>query len=165
MKLNEIKDNKGARKSRMRVARGPGCGKGVRGGRGDKGQNARSGVAVRGFEGGQMPIYRRLPKRGFKNTNFARQFAVINVGSLQEAIEAKKLDAKGEIGELELLNAGLVRKAKDGIKLLGGGELKTKLNLKLSGFSNSAKEAVEKAGGKIELVLREALVTSEKEEK
>ncbi|MGD9638207.1 MAG: 50S ribosomal protein L15 [Alphaproteobacteria bacterium] len=163
MKLNEIKDNKGARKSRMRVARGSGCGKGVTGGRGDKGQKSRSGVAVHGFEGGQMPIYRRLPKRGFNNEMFASNFAVINLGKLQAAVDAKKLDAKSEIGEAEILKAGLLKKAKDGIKVLGGGELKTALNLKVSGYSSKAKEAIEKNGGKIEIVLNSKLVVKAEE--
>lgn len=163
MKLNEIKDNKGARKSRMRVARGLGSGKGVTSGRGDKGQKARSGVAVFGFEGGQMPIYRRLPKRGFSNVKFARHFAVINIGDLQSAVDTKRLDPKAEIGETEILNAGLIKSARDGIRVLGNGELKAKLNLKVSGFSNTAKEAVEKAGGKIEIVMKTAVVVSAKE--
>lgn len=147
MKLNEIKDNEGARKSRKRVARGMGCGSGKTAGRGQKGQKARSGVAVRSFEGGQMPIYRRLPKRGFNNP-FAKTFAVVNLDTIQKAIDAGKLSAN-EINVEALLNANVISKALDGVRLLARGAISTSINITVNSASKSAVEAVEKAGGKV----------------
>ena len=148
MKLNEIKDNEGARKSRKRVAaRGMGCGSGKTAGRGQKGQKARSGVAVRSFEGGQMPIYRRLPKRGFNNP-FAKTFAVVNLDTIQKAIDAGKLSAN-EINVEALLKANVISKALDGVRLLARGAISTSINITVNSASKSAVEAVEKAGGKV----------------
>ena len=151
MKLNQISDKAGSRKERMRVGRGIGSGKGKTCGRGGKGQTARSGVAIKGFEGGQMPLHRRLPKRGFKNVMRA-DYAEINLGRLQEAVDAQKLDAKATVAVAALVKAGVLRRAKDGVRLLGNGELKTKLNLVVAGATKSAIAAVEKAGGKVEIV-------------
>lgn len=148
MKLNEIRDNDGARKSRMRICRGIGSGKGKTGGRGGKGQTARTGVAINGFEGGQMPIYRRLPKRGFNNI-FAGKFAELNLGHLQVAIDKGLLDAAKEIDAEMLVASGVLKQAYDGIRLLGKGELKAKVTIKVAGASEAAKAAVEKAGGKV----------------
>ncbi len=150
-KLNEIRDNPGARKSRMRIGRGIGSGKGKTGGRGQKGQKSRSGVAVKGFEGGQMPLHMRLPKRGFNNP-FAKDFSEVNIGMIQKFIDAGKLDAKGTIDHEALKAAGLARGGKDGLRLLGKGELTTKLTLTVAGASKGAIEAVEKAGGSVEIV-------------
>jgi large subunit ribosomal protein L15 len=151
MKLNELSDNPGARKSRTRVGRGIGSGKGKTGGRGVKGQKSRSGVSIKGFEGGQMPIYRRMPKRGFTNL-FRKEFAVVNLGRLQQAIDDKRLDAKKTIDTAALMAAGLVgRRVGDGVRLLANGELKTKVTIDLAGASKAAVEAVEKAGGKVVL--------------
>jgi len=152
MKLNDIRDNPGARKERIRVGRGIGSGKGKTGGRGQKGQKSRSGVAVKGFEGGQMPLHMRLPKRGFNNI-FAKDYAEVNIGIVQKAIEAKKLDAKGTIDHAALKAAGLARGGKDGVRLLGKGELTAKVSFKVAGASKGAREAVEKAGGSIELIV------------
>ena len=151
MKLNQISDKAGSRKERMRVGRGIGSGKGKTCGRGGKGQTARSGVAIKGFEGGQMPLHRRLPKRGFKNVMRA-DYAEINLGRLQEAVDAQKLAAKATVAVAALVKAGVLRRAKDGVRLLGNGELKTKLNLVVAGATKSAIAAVEKAGGKVEIV-------------
>lgn len=148
MKLNEIRDNDGARKGRMRICRGIGSGKGKTGGRGGKGQTARTGVAINGFEGGQMPIYRRMPKRGFKNI-FALKYAEVNLGRLQAAIDKGVLNAAEEINAEALISAGVVKSAFDGIRLLGDGELTAKVTIKVAGSTASAKEAVEKAGGKV----------------
>ncbi len=148
MKLNEISDNPGATTARKRVGRGIGSGTGKTGGRGVKGQKSRSGVSLLGFEGGQMPLYRRLPKRGFKNP-FAKEFSVVNLGRLQVALDAGKLDAKQTIDEAVLIAAGIASKSKNGIKLLAKGELKAKLDLDIAGASRSAIAAVEKAGGKV----------------
>lgn len=148
MKLNELKDVAGARKARTRVGRGPGSGKGKTGGRGVKGQKSRSGVAINGFEGGQMPIFKRLPKRGFNNI-FKKDFAVVNLGRLQAAIDNKKLDSKKAINVDALIAAGLVGKVKDGVRLLAKGELKAKINIEVTGASAGAIAAVEKAGGKV----------------
>lgn len=148
MQLNEIKDNEGARKGRMRVARGVGSGKGRTGGRGGKGQTARSGVAINGFEGGQMPIYRRLPKRGFNNI-FRLKFVEINLGTIQKAIDAKSLDASKEINEVSLMEAGLIKTVKDGVRLLGKGTLTTKATIKVAGASETAQKAVADAGGQV----------------
>ncbi len=152
MKLNEIRDNEGARKRRMRVGRGIGSGKGKTAGRGQKGQKSRSGVSVFGFEGGQMPLHMRLPKRGFNNI-FAKDYAEVNLGAIQKLIDAGKLDAKGTLDHAALKAAGLARGGKDGVRLLGKGELKAKLALKVAGASKGAREAVEKAGGSIEIVV------------
>src|SRR3989337_1506020 len=146
MKLNELKDNKGARKSKMRVGRGIGSGKGKTAGRGQKGQTSRSGVSINGFEGGQMPLHMRLPKRGFHNI-FAKDFAAVNNGAIQKAIDAGKLDAKGTLDHDALKGAGLARGGKDGVRLLGKGELKAKLSLRVAGASQGARQAVQKAGG------------------
>lgn len=148
MKINDLRDNKGARKNRTRVGRGIGSGLGKTAGRGQKGQGSRSGVAINGFEGGQMPLHMRLPKRGFNNL-FAKDYAIVNIGTLQRAVDEKKLDAKAALGEAELLAAGLVRKSKHGVSLLGKGELKTKLTLTVARASKGALAAVEKAGGKV----------------
>ena len=153
MKLNDLRDNKGARKGRMRVGRGIGSGKGKTAGRGQKGQKSRSGVSVFGFEGGQMPLHMRIPKRGFNNI-FAKDYAEVNVGAIQKAIDAGKLDIKGTLDHDALKAAGLARGGKDGVRLLGKGELKAKLALKIAGASKGAREAVEKAGGSIEIIER-----------
>ena len=151
MKLNELRDNKGARKSRMRVGRGIGSGKGKTAGRGGKGQTARSGVRIKGFEGGQMPIHRRLPKRGFTNV-FRREFAEINLDRIQGAIDAKTLDANATINAESLVKSGAIRRAKDGVRLLGRGEIKVKLTVEVHGASKSAIAAVEKAGGTVKIL-------------
>ena len=150
MKLNEIRDNEGARKLRKRVARGIGSGSGKTGGRGVKGQKSRSGVAVNGFEGGQMPIYRRLPKRGFNN-HFAKEYAVVNLDTLQKAVDAGKLNAE-DINIEALLKAGVVSKKLDGIRLLARGAITSKVNVTVNSASKSAVAAVEKAGGKVNFV-------------
>jgi large subunit ribosomal protein L15 len=152
MKLNEIAPRPGARKKRFRIGRGIGSGAGKTGGRGGKGQTARSGVRIKGFEGGQMPLHRRLPKRGFKNTAFARRLNEVNLGKLQTAIDAKLLDAGAVIDVAALVKAGVLRRAKDGVRLLGNGEIKTKINLEVFGASKSAVEAVEKAGGSVKIL-------------
>lgn len=156
MKLNDLRDNPGARKKRMSVGRGIGSGKGKTCGRGVKGQKARTGVSIRGFEGGQMPLHRRLPKRGFV-TMFPKDYAELNLGRLQQAIEAGRLDAKKPITEDMLMEAGVCARARDGVRLLGKGELKVKVDLTVAGASASAVKAVEKAGGKV-------TVTAKKEE-
>src|SRR5690606_30588870 len=150
MKLNELRDADGATKARKRVGRGIGSGSGKTGGRGVKGQKSRSGVAIKGFEGGQMPLYRRLPKRGFTNI-FGEDFNEVSVGRIQAAIDAKKLDAKETIDVAALVKAGVVRRAKEGVRLLGGGEIKAKVTLDVAGASKSAVEKVEKAGGSVKL--------------
>lgn len=152
MKLNELSDLEGATKKSKRVGRGPGSGKGKMGGRGVKGQTSRSGVAIKGFEGGQMPLHRRLPKRGFNNI-FAKRFAVINLASLQTAVDAGKLAAGETVTEDRLVETGVVRRKRDGVRLLGRGELSVALNLELSGFSKSAADAVSKAGGSVKSIL------------
>jgi large subunit ribosomal protein L15 len=148
MKLTEIADNPGARKSRRRVGRGIGSGKGKTAGRGVKGQKARTGVAVKGFEGGQMPLHRRLPKRGFKNV-WAKTLNEVNLGRIQQAIDAGKLDPAAPIDVAALVKAGVLRRAKDGVRVLGDGEIKAKVALTVYGASKSAAAAVEKAGGSI----------------
>jgi large subunit ribosomal protein L15 len=148
MKLNELRDNPGARKPGKRVGRGIGSGKGKTAGKGVKGQKARSGVAINGFEGGQMPIYRRLPKRGFTNT-FRVEYQEVNLGRLQKAIDEGRLDAGQTVDAAALEAAGLVRKAKDGIKLLGSGDLTAKLTIAVTAASKGAVEAVERAGGSV----------------
>lgn len=150
MKLNDLRDNEGARKSRMRVGRGIGSGKGKTAARGQKGQKSRSGVAVKGFEGGQMPLHMRLPKRGFNNP-FGKDYAEVNLGMIQKFIDAKKLDGKKTVDQEALKAAGLVRGGKDGVRLLGKGELTTKVQFKVAGASKGAIEAVEKAGGSVEV--------------
>lgn len=156
MKLHEIRDNDGANRKKKRVARGPGSGKGKTAGRGIKGQKSRSGVALNGYEGGQMPLYRRLPKRGFNKPN-AKSFAVVNLGQIQGFIDAGKIDASAELTEDALVASGLVRRKLDGIRLLAKGELKAGLTITVTGASKSAVEAVEKAGGKVQLPATEAV--------
>ncbi len=148
MKLHEIRDNDGANRKKKRVARGPGSGKGKTAGRGIKGQTSRSGVALNGYEGGQMPLYRRLPKRGFSKPN-RLEFAVLNLGQLQQFIDAGKIDVKADINEDVLVASGVIRRKLDGVRLLAKGELKAKVNLTVAGASKTAVEAVEKAGGKV----------------
>ncbi|AZY93213.1 MULTISPECIES: 50S ribosomal protein L15 [Paracoccus] len=150
MKLHEIRDNDGANRSKKRVARGPGSGKGKTAGRGIKGQKSRSGVALGGYEGGQMPLYRRLPKRGFSKPN-AKSFAVVNLGQIQGFIDAGKIDGKAELTEDALVASGLVRRKLDGIRLLATGELKSGMTITVTGASKAAIDAVEKAGGKVNL--------------
>ncbi len=149
MKLNDIKPKEGSVHEKTRVGRGIGSGKGKTGGRGVKGQKARSGVAIKGFEGGQMPLDRRMPKMGFRNI-FRKQYAELSLGKLQAAIDAKKFDASKPVDESVLFMSKVVGRKKDGIKLIGSGELKSKVDLKITKATASAKEAVEKAGGKIE---------------
>jgi large subunit ribosomal protein L15 len=151
MRLNGLSDNPGSSKKRMRVGRGIGSGKGKTGGRGVKGQKARTGVAIKGFEGGQMPLHRRLPKRGFHNL-FANDFNEVNVGRLQQAVDAGKLDASVLVTVEALVNAGICSNARDGVKILGAGELSTKLNFEVVGASKSAVEAIEKLGGKVTII-------------
>lgn len=146
MKLNELRDNEGATKSKKRRGRGPGSGLGKMGGRGIKGQKSRSGVAIKGYEGGQMPLYQRLPKRGFNNIN-RKTYAVVNLGLIQKFIDEKKIDAKKDITEDALIESGLVRRKKDGIRVLAKGEFTAKAKIAVTGASKGAIEAVEKAGG------------------
>ena len=152
MRLNELKDNEGSRKLRVRVGRGIGSGMGKQGGRGGKGQTARSGVRIKGFEGGQMPLHRRLPKRGFKNTPFAKKLNEVNLERVQAAIDAGKLSAGATVDAAALVAAGVLRRAKDGVRLLGVGEIKAKLNFSVWGASKSAVAAVEKAGGSVQIL-------------
>ena len=151
MKLSDIADNAGSRKKRMRIGRGIGSGKGKTGGRGGKGQTARSGVRIKGFEGGQMPLHRRLPKRGFNNI-FRLEFAEINLDRLQAAIDAGSIDAKATVNAESLVKSGVVRRARDGIRLLGRGEIKAKLTIEVHGASKAAIAAVEKAGGSVKIL-------------
>jgi large subunit ribosomal protein L15 len=153
MQNNELKENQGARKGRMGVGRGIGSGKGKTAGRGYKGAKARSGVSIAGFEGGQMPLHMRLPKRGFNNI-FAKDYAEVNVGAVQKALDAGKLDAKGMLDHDALKAAGLARGGKDGVRLLGKGDLTAKLAFRVAGVSKGAREAIEKAGGSVELIER-----------
>ncbi len=153
MKLNDLRDNPGATKKRMRVGRGPGSGKGKTAGRGIKGQKSRSGVAINGYEGGQMPLYQRLPKRGFNKPN-RKSYAVVNLGMIQKFIEAGKLGAG--ITETELVDSGLVRRKLDGVRVLAKGEFSAKVTLSVTGASKSAVEAVEKAGGSLTVAAKEA---------
>ena len=150
MKLTDLRDNPGARKGRMRVGLVIGSGKGKTAGRGQKGAKARSGVSIAGFEGGQMPLHMRIPKRGFNNP-FAKDYAEVNLGMIQKFIDAGKLDASGVIDHAALQAAGLARGGKDGVRVLGKGELKAKLNLKVAGVSKGAREAIEKAGGSVDV--------------
>ena len=151
IKINELRDNPGARQGRVRVGRGIGSGLGKTAGRGQKGQKSRSGVAVKGFEGGQMPLHMRLPKRGFNNI-FAKDYAEVNLGAIQKMIDAKKLDTKGTLDHAALKAAGLARGGKDGVRLLGKGDLTTKVSFKVAGASKGAVEAVERLGGKVEVI-------------
>ncbi len=151
MKLNEIRDNEGARKSRMRVGRGIGSGKGKTAGRGQKGQKSREGVSIAGFEGGQMPLHMRIPKRGFNNI-FAKDFAEVNLGAIQKAIDAGKIEAGATLDHAALKAANLARGGKDGVRLLAKGELTAKLTFTVAGASKSAIEAVEKAGGSVSVI-------------
>lgn len=148
MKLHELRDNEGATTRKKRVGRGPGSGKGKTGGRGIKGQKSRSGVAIKGYEGGQMPLYQRLPKRGFNKPN-AKSYAVVNLGLIQKFIDAGKLDIKAEITEDALVASGLVRRKKDGIRVLAKGDFSAKAKIAVTGASKGAVEAVEKAGGSL----------------
>ena len=150
MKLNDIRDNDGARKGRMRVGRGIGSGKGKTAARGQKGQKSRSGVAIKGFEGGQMPLHMRIPKRGFNNP-FGKDFAEVNIGMVQKFIDAKKLDAKKDITEEVLREAGLARGGKDGVRLLGKGAITAKVKFVVTGATKGAIAAVEAAGGSVEV--------------
>jgi large subunit ribosomal protein L15 len=152
MKLHELADRPGARKKRSRIGRGIGSGTGKTGGRGGKGQTARSGVRIKGFEGGQMPLHRRLPKRGFKNTSFRLKLNEVNLDKVQAAIEAGKLDAGTTVDAAALVKAGVLRRAKDGVRLLGSGEIKTKVAFSVWGASKSAVAAVEKAGGSVAIL-------------
>ncbi|CDO35277.1 MULTISPECIES: 50S ribosomal protein L15 [Novosphingobium] len=156
MKLNDIRDNSGARHRRMRIGRGIGSGKGKTGGRGQKGAKARSGVSINGFEGGQMPLHMRLPKRGFTNAKFRKDYAEVNLGMIQKAIDAGKLDISGTVDHAALKTAGLARGGKDGVRLLGKGELTAKVAFNVAGASKGAVAAVEKAGGSVVLPAKEA---------
>jgi len=160
MKLNELSDNDGAAKKRKRVARGPGSGMGKTAGRGIKGQKSRSGVAINGYEGGQMPLYQRLPKRGFTKPN-RKSWAVVNLGLIQKFIDAGKIDVKKAIDEDALVASGLVRRKLDGIRVLAKGDVTAKLDLQVTGASKSAVEAVEKAGGKLTVTAPKAVAASE----
>ena len=151
MRLSELATNPGSRKKRMRVGRGIGSGKGKQAGRGGKGQTARTGVRIQGFEGGQMPLHRRLPKRGFNNV-FRVEYAEINLDRLQEAIDSKLVDVKDTVNAESLVKSGVVRRAKGGIRLLGRGEIKAKINIEVHGASKSAVAAVEKAGGTVKIL-------------
>ena len=155
MKLNEIRENDGATRNRKRVGRGIGSGRGKTSGAGHKGQKARSGVAIKGFEGGQMPIHRRLPKRGFNNI-FRKDYVEVNLGRIQAAVDAGKLDSKKPVDAATLVAAGVISKARDGVRILGKGELKAKVELHAAGASQTAIAAVEKAGGKIVLPAKAA---------
>jgi large subunit ribosomal protein L15 len=152
MKLNEIAPRAGSRKKRFRIGRGIGSGAGKTGGRGGKGQTARSGARIKGFEGGQMPLHRRLPKRGFKNTKFARRLNELNLGKVQAAIDAGRLDASAVVDAAALVKAGVLRREKDGVRLLGDGELKSKIECAVFGASKAAVAAVEKAGGSVKIL-------------
>ncbi|WP_260927138.1 50S ribosomal protein L15 [Novosphingobium sp. 9] len=157
MKLNELRDNAGARHRRMRIGRGIGSGKGKTGGRGQKGAKARSGVSINGFEGGQMPLHMRIPKRGFTNAKFRKDYAEVNLGAIQKAVDAGKLDVAATIDHAALQAAGLARGGKDGVRLLGKGELTAKITFNVAGASKGAVEAVEKVGGSVILPAKEAV--------
>ena len=159
MKLNEIKDNDGSRKGRMRVGRGIGSGKGKTAGRGQKGQKSREGVSINGFEGGQMPLHMRIPKRGFNNI-FAKDFAEINLGQIEKLVAAGKLDGKAVIDHAALKAAGVARGGKDGVRVLAKGDFSTKLSFNVAGISKSAREAIEKAGGSVDVI--EVVLASDK---
>jgi len=160
MKLHELSDNPGATKPRKRVGRGPGSGTGKMGGRGIKGQKSRSGVAIKGYEGGQMPLYQRLPKRGFSKPN-RKSYSAINLGLIQKFVDAGKLDIKSVITEDALVAAGVVRRKRDGIRILAKGDVTAKLNLDVTGASKTAVEAVEKAGGSLTVKAAAAVEASE----
>lgn len=164
MRLNEIKDNDGASKTRVRIGRGIGSGVGKTGGRGGKGQTARSGVAIGGFEGGQMPLHRRLPKRGFNKWR-RKDFNEINLGALQKAIDDKRVDAGKPISVASLIEAGVLRRPKDGLRLLGTGELKSKVEITVDHATATAKAAVEKAGGTVTLIEKKVLEADEAKRK
>ena len=164
MKLNELKPKAGSVKERRRVGRGMASGMGKTSSKGQKGQKSRSGVAIKGFEGGQMPLYQRLPKRGF-NARVANDYAELSLAKLQQFIDAKKLDTKGTIDETALVKAGVVRRVKDGVRLLGNGTLKTKVTLNITCATKSALEAVEKAGGKVEFINKEVKPVERKKPK
>ena len=151
MRLNQLRDNPGAKQPRKRVGRGTGSGTGTTAGRGMNGQKSRSGVAIKGFEGGQMPLHRRLPKRGFHNL-FSKDYNEVNIGRIQQAVDAKKLDVKKPVNIEALIAAGIVRRKRDGVRLLGKGELTAKLVFEVNGVSKGAALAVEKAGGKVDLI-------------
>ena len=151
MKLNELRDNPGARKSKIRVGRGIGSGKGKTGGRGQKGQKSREGVSIAGFEGGQMPLHMRLPKRGFNNI-FTKDYAEVNLGAIQKAVDAGMIEAGAALDHAALKNAGLARGGKDGVRLLGKGDFSAKLTFTVAGASKGAIEAVEKAGGSVDVI-------------
>jgi large subunit ribosomal protein L15 len=155
MKLHELHDNPGATKTKKRIGRGPGSGKGKMGGRGIKGQKSRSGVAIGGYEGGQMPLYQRLPKRGFTKPN-RKKFAVVNLGLVQKFVDEKKLDAKNAITEDDLVASGLVRRKLDGVRVLGKGDISVSVTLQVTGASKSAIEAVAKAGGTLTVAVAAA---------
>lgn len=159
MKLNELNDNAGATKRRLRVGRGIGSGKGKTGGRGVKGQKSRTGVSINGFEGGQMPLYRRMPKRGFTNAEFKKEFAEVTLGRIQGAIDAGRLDAGQQIDAAALLAAGVVRKSRDGVRVLNKGTLSAKVSLKVAHVTAGARSAIEAAGGSVSLI---APVTEDK---
>src|SRR5690606_18563871 len=161
MKLNDLRDNPGARKGRMRVGRGIGSGKGKTAGRGQKGAKARSGVSIAGFEGGQMPLHMRIPKRGFTNAMFRKDYAEVNLGMIQKAIDAGKLDVAGVIDHGALKGAGLARGGKDGVRLLAKGELTSKASFKVAGASAGARSAVEKAGGSVEVLVAKEPASAE----
>ena len=161
MKLNQIADRPGARKNRLRIGRGIGSGMGKTGGRGGKGQTARTGVRIKGFEGGQMPLHRRLPKHGFRNTPFALKLNEINLGKVQVAIDAGLIDANGPVDVAAMVKAGLMRRAKGGVKLLGHGEFKSKVEFSVYRASKSAIAAVEKAGGTVKILAAPKQVDAE----
>lgn len=152
MKLNDISDKEGATKSRKRLGRGIGSGRGKTGGRGVKGQKSRSGVSINGFEGGQMPIYRRLPKRGFSNAQFASDYNVVSLGRIQMAIDAGKLDDKATVDAAALIAAGVMKRVKDGVRVLADGDISAKVSLAVAGISKAAQEKLEKAGGSVSIV-------------
>ena len=164
MRLNQLSDNPGSRKMRMRVGRGIGSGKGKTAGRGGKGQTARTGVAINGFEGGQMPLHMRMPKRGFNNVH-RLDYVEVNLGRLQEAIDAGKLEAGASVDGAALVAAGVIRRQRDGIRLLAKGEIKAKLAIKVAGASKAAIAAVEKAGGSVEVIAPKPAKTAEAGEK
>jgi len=164
MRLNGIKDNPGAKKTRVRIGRGIGSGLGKMGGRGGKGQTARTGVAIGGFEGGQMPLHRRLPKRGFNKWR-PQDFNEINVGTLQQAIDDKRLDGSKPLDLAALITAGIVRRPKDGVRLLGDGEIKAKISITVNHATEKAKAAVEKAGGSISVIERKVIAADEDKRK
>lgn len=163
MKLNDLKPAKGSVQERTRVGRGIGSGKGKTSGAGQKGQKSRTGVSLNGFEGGQMPLYRRLPKMGFKNPN-AKKYAELTPGRIQSALDSKKLDGKGEITEETLVKAGVISNSYDGIRLIGGGEIKSKVSLKITGASKSAIAAIEKAGGSVKLIEKKKFLKAERKD-